>query len=232
VLAVADSTFNASELPPLGIDEVAVVPVLTTWERLRTTSSDPGVRNHLEVAIEGPIILNVGQLLPHKRPDLLIRAFHLFTTYHRPDAVLVLAGRFRLPAYGALVRALVRELNLPNVWLPGGLTDEELAACYRSATVFATLSEHEGFCVPLVEAMGFGVPCVARDHGAISETLDDAGLVLPAHAGPELVAEALAEVVGNDHLRADYAISARQRIEDYRLSSVKARFLAALEPVI
>jgi glycosyltransferase involved in cell wall biosynthesis len=178
------------------------------------------------------VILHVGQLLPHKRPDLLIRAFQLFTTYHHPSAALVIVGRPRSAAYHNLLEGLVRELNLANVWLTGGVSDAELVAAYRAATVFATMSEHEGFCVPLVEAMAFEIPILARRFGAIPETLDGAGLVLPPDGGPGLIAEAIAELVGNDHLRASLAIAARQRAEDYRLPVVSGRFLEALEDVL
>ena len=75
-------------------------------------------------------------------------------------------------------------MNLHRARIPGWLTAEQLAAYYRRADVFVTMSEHEGVCVPLLEAMSFEVPVVARAFGAIPETMGDAGLLLPAEDDP------------------------------------------------
>ena len=129
--------------------------------------------------LDGPLVLFVGQLLPHKRPDLLLQAYHVLTTYLMPDAHLVLLGPARLERYHRGLQTLAAELNLHRAQITGWLTREQLAAYYRRADVFATMSEHEGVCVPLLEAMSFDVPVVARAYGAIPETMGDAGLLLP-----------------------------------------------------
>ncbi len=210
--AWAASAFNAAELVDLGYADVEVAPVVVPppgrWDDVE---AHPATAHHLEVVVDGPLVLSVGQLLPHKRPDLTVQAFHVLDTYLRPGAHLCLAGGSRFPAYAAGLQQLVNELVLDHAWFSGHVPDAELAALWRAAAVFVTTSEHEGFCVPVVEAMHHGVPVVARGHGALAETVGDAGLVLDADAGPELVAEALASVLDDDGLRAELVARGHRR---------------------
>ena len=117
-----------------------------------------------------PILLFVGQLLPHKRPDLLVKAMHIAATYLGLQARLLLVGQNRFARYADAVSAQIRELNLAQVHVVGSVDDARLAAMFRRAIAFVTVSEHEGFCVPLLEAMAFDVPVLARACAAIPET--------------------------------------------------------------
>ena len=229
VLAIADSEFNASELRAIGYESVRVVPVPVDALALRDEPAVPSPTvNHLDTVFGRPYLLSVGQLLPHKRPDLLIEAFHLLVTEMRPDASLVMVGPARLGNYDQAVRRLVQELNLPNVWLTGSVERSDLAAFYRRATAFVTASEHEGFCIPLLEAMAFGLPIVARSFAAVGETLGDAGLLLPAASGPELMAEAMAAVLDDAELRADLERRGRERLPAFAPDIARVAFLDAL----
>jgi glycosyltransferase involved in cell wall biosynthesis len=158
------------------------------------------------------VVLFVGQLLPHKRPDLLVEAMHVAVTYFGLRATLVLVGQNRFARYSEAVSAQVRELNLPQVHLVGLVDDERLAAIFRRAVAFVTVSEHEGFCVPLLEAMAFDVPVIARACAAIPETVGDGGLLLPAWAGAELIAEAITRVMEDTALRSDLIARGRRRL--------------------
>lgn len=232
VAAAADSRFNAQELEELGYTDVAVAPPVIDIDRLRHVVPDPGTMRHFEEAATGPVVLYVGQLLPHKRPDMVVQLAHVLSTYHDPDVQVVLAGAGRLTSYADALGEYVRQLNLPNVWLTGSVPDAQLAAFYRSADVFVTMSEHEGFCIPLLEAMTFDVPIVARRHAAIPETLGRAGLLLPAGAGAELVAEAVVDVLGEPARRAALVEGGRRRRADYRPELAQSAFLASLARVI
>ncbi len=229
VLAIADSEFNAAELRAIGYDPVHVVPVPVDPFALRDEPEVPSLTvNHLDAVFGRPFLLSVGQILPHKRPDLLLQAFHLLVTELRPEARLVMVGPARLEPYGQAVRRLAQELNLANVWLTGTVERSDLAAFYRRATAFVTASEHEGFCIPLLEAMAFGLPIVARSYAAIGETLGDAGLLLPAASGPELLAEAMAAVLDDAELRADLAERGHERLRAFDPDVARAELLDAL----
>ena len=197
-VALADSTFNAEDLRAMGYDDVRVSPLVVDAGALCSVEPDPGTAHHLATEVEGPVVLFVGQLLPHKRPDLLVQAYHVLVTYLDPDAQLILVGPARLPRYRKAVQDLVHELSLPGAWVAGPVSRAALAAFYRRADAFVTASEHEGFCVPVLEAMAFGVPVAARAAGAVPETAGGAALVLPLDCGPTLLAEAMATLL-HDH---------------------------------
>jgi glycosyltransferase involved in cell wall biosynthesis len=213
---VADSEFNAAELRALGRDDVSVVPPPLNLDRLLHTPPDPVFEEAIRRRAPGGVVLFVGQLLPHKRPDLLLGAHHLLTTNHSADTTLVLAGSARNLRYRSAVHAYAHELALENVWITGELTDAQLSALYRQADVFVTPSEHEGFCVPLIEAMSFDLPIVARDFGAVAETAGDAALVLPADSGARELAEAIHLVLTDEAWRDHLVERGRVRRELYR----------------
>lgn len=229
-LALAVSAYNARELESLGYPDVRVSPLPLDIGALHAVPPDPATEAQLR-ALTGPVVLFVGQLLPHKRPDLLLQAFHVFTTYLCRDAHLVLLGPARIERYGKALRTFATELNLPQVRIPGWLRPEELAAYYRRADVFVTMSEHEGVCVPLLEAMSFNVPVLARAYGAIPETMNDAGLLLPPDADATLVAEAIAEVLCDDRLRQELVERGRRRVGQFDVHAAQASFLRHLAAV-
>jgi len=178
-LAIADSQFNASELEAIGYNDVRVIRPVVDPYRLVHTIPDAATLNHFDVAFDGPKLLFVGQLLPHKRPDLLVKAMHVAATYFGLEARLLLVGQNRFARYADAISAQIRELNLLHVHVVGSVDDARLAAMFRRAVAFVTVSEHEGFCVPLLEAMAFDVPVLARACAAVPETMGDGGLLLP-----------------------------------------------------
>lgn len=213
VRALADSAFNASELTEMGYPDVRIVPPVTGVDALLHVTPDSGTLDRLGGEGEGPVVLSVGQLLPHKRPDLLLQTFHVLSTYLNPSAHLVMVGPARLPSYARLVHQLALELNLAQVWMAGAVSVEVLAACYRRADVFVSTSDHEGFCVPLLEAFAFELPIVARACGAVPETLGGAGIAVPPEDGPVVLAEAIALVSHDAELAVQMVADGRRRLE-------------------
>jgi L-malate glycosyltransferase len=230
-LALAVSSYNARELEDLGYRDVRVSPLPIDLVGLHGVEPDAATVAEL-AALDGPLVLFVGQLLPHKRPDLVLQAYHLLTSALVPNAHLALLGKGRLERYERAVRVLAMELNLHRARIPGWVSPEQLAAHYRRADVLVTMSEHEGVCVPLLEAMSFDVPVVARAFGAIPETMGDAGLLLPAEADPILAAEALAEVLTNQTLRSELVRRGRERLAHFEAERAYATFLGHLLDVM
>jgi len=214
-LALGDSAYNAADLEDMGYQDVRVSPLVVDPAGLCGLEPDPATAQHLATEVEGPVLLYVGQLLPHKRPDLLVQAFHVLVTYLDPDARLILVGPSRLPAFGNAIQHLVHELSLPGAWVAGPVTPEALAAFYRRADAFVTASEHEGFCVPVLEAMAFDVPVAARAAGALPETAGDAALLLPLDGGPALLAEAMHTVLHDQALRRELVGRGRGRVRHF-----------------
>lgn len=227
VVAIAVSNYNAGELEALGYANVRVVPLVVDFDALRATVPDAALSARLD-ALDGPMFLYVGQILPHKRPDLVLEAYHALVTDVLPEAKLVFAGHARNEGYRRVFAGQLAELRLPGAIFLGGVTNEELVACFARSTAFVTASEHEGVCVPLLEAMSFERPVVARDFGAVGETMGDAGILLPADSGPLLLAEAMCELAGSSGLRDDLVARGRRRLAEFDPQAARAAFLDVL----
>ena len=174
VRGIADSEFNAQELRDLGIDDVVVSPVL--WQ-LSGGAVQAGLSDG-EVAEDGGTVLFVGRLVPNKCQHDLIAAFAVLSRF-RPRSRLVLVGDASPPQYLQSLKDLARRLDvLGQVVFAGKVSDKNLYQWYQSSDVLACASEHEGFGVPLVEAMANGLPVVAYDAAAVSETIGDSGILL------------------------------------------------------
>ena len=162
-----------------------------------------------------PTILFVGRLAPHKRQDAVIRAFELYRRRHAPDARLVLVGAPINWPYDAAMRVLAEEISPGRVTIESGLTNEQLADRWRSAHAFLCMSEHEGFCIPLLEAFHFGVPVIARAIGGVPEVAGDAALLLDDADDESVAAELLALAVGDAELRAALRARGAERVAAY-----------------
>jgi glycosyltransferase involved in cell wall biosynthesis len=216
-IAAGVSAFNASELP---VPDADVIPILFDRSKLPAPGPPP----------EGPpTVLFVGRLAPHKRQDLVIRAFGLYRKLHAPDARLVLIGVPITPDYEARLRQLAEEVAPGAVTFRNGIPAAELHDHYRSAHAFLCLSEHEGFCIPLLEAFHFGVPVIARPAGGIGEVVGDAGILLgPDDELPE-VAELLHLAVSDQSLRDTLRPRAEARLDHYAADRVAAHMRTCLE---
>jgi glycosyltransferase involved in cell wall biosynthesis len=173
-LALGDSEFNRQELEALGFPRTGVLPVVPDF-------------SHLDVApdraLAGPFddgwtnILFVGRVIPNKRFDTVIRAFHVYRTRFNPRSRLLLVGSTAgFEDHRTHLHALVSRLGTPDVHLTGQVTNEQLVAFYEVADLFLSASEHEGFCVPIVEAFYMGVPVLAYAATAVPGTMDGGGV--------------------------------------------------------
>lgn len=225
---ITPSEFNAEEVRSWSSCPVVVAPPPLDLSRLMAVESHEPTRHHLEVAVPMPIIVSVGQLLPHKRPELLISAMSILSSELGVGAHLVMVGAHRNAAYAAALQRLVDDLALRHVTLVGACSDEELVAYLRAASVFATATAHEGFGVPIVEAFAFGLPVVATAGGAVPETAGRGALVLPVDAGPILLAEALAAVVHEPATRERLVGAGRRELERFDHAVTSAATAEAL----
>ena len=208
-LGLADSLYNQKELVRAGFAKTAVVPIIVDWSAF-DVAPDPAILR--ELSDERTDILAVGQILPQKAVHKVVAAFAKYRESD-PTARLWLVGSHAMSeAYLAQVREAIRAHGLEDAaTLTGSVPMSALVAYYRGATAFVTLSEHEGFCVPLLEAMRAGLPVVASDAGAIPDTLGDAGILLGA-TDPDTVAAALERTVRDAALRKDLIARGRRHL--------------------
>src|SRR6266480_7189503 len=222
---IADSEYNRKELEAAGLANTAVVPALVDWEDF-DRPPDPEVAR--ELADERTAILTVGQILPHKAVDDVVAAFAKYRESDRTAHLYLVGPTAMSGGYLDRVRGDIRRLGLEGaVTLTGSVTIEQLVAYYRGATALLTLSEHEGFCVPLLEAMRSDLPIVAHAAGAIPDTLGDAGILLNDKT-PETVAAALERVVGDRDLRKDLIAKGRARLAEFTPDRAAERLRDAL----
>jgi glycosyltransferase involved in cell wall biosynthesis len=201
------SEYNAAELRAAGAADARVVPVLVNPARF--------VHDGAGRTAGTPLVLVVGRLAPHKRPDLVIRAFAQYQRAHAPDARLVLAGEPQHPPYGKRLEQLVEEVGARNVELAGALENDELTRAYSEASVLLSLSEHEGFCLPLLEAFHAELPVIARPRGGMPEVGGDAVLWVEDSDDLAVVAELLHLAATDTDLRAELARRGRERAKEF-----------------
>jgi len=211
------SGYNAEELRSAGARDVRVVPIL-----FQPREPAPAI---------GSGVITVGRLVPHKRQDLVVRAFALWQREHAQDASLALVGEPLSPAYRARIVDLAARAGAMRVDVAGAVSDEELAGRYAGASVFLTLSEHEGFCVPLLEAFAAGVPVVARPVGGMPEVGGDA--VLWAEDDDlAVVAELLELAVRDEDLRGELVRRGRARLDEFAYDRTAEKLRAAVEAAL
>ena len=182
-LALGDSEFNRQELEAMGFPRTAVLPVVPGFAHL---DGAPDRRLVDEFDDEMTNVIFVGRVIPNKRIDNVIRYFHAYQQLFNARSRLLLVGSYTgFDRYHAMLNQLVSRLGTANVRFLGHVTNAELAACYDVADVFLCASEHEGFCVPLVEAFHKGIPVLAYASTAVPATMDGAGVLYdtrnPAH---------------------------------------------------
>ncbi len=217
-LALGDSEFNRLELEELGFPATGVLPVVPDFSHLDAAP------NRLVAGAfddEWTNIIFVGRVIPNKRIENLIRFFAAYKRRFNPRSRLLIVGSSGgFERYLTMLHDLVARLRVPDVVLTGHISNEELAAYYDVADVFLCASEHEGFCVPLVEAFYKRIPVLAWARSAVPATMDGAGILYDS-ADPEDVA-ALLDLVVSD-------VTLQERIvagQDEALDRLRARDFA------
>ncbi len=196
-LGIADSECIAAELRRAGCTRTTVVPVAGVPDPPIEPSPSALERVRSRRRGAGTQWLSVGRLAPNKAHHHTIAALFVARAEGAADTRLTLVGSPTEPAYAAALKRYAAALGLGTaVDFESGLSDDELAAHYRTADVLVMLSDHEGFGVPLVEAMGHGLPVVAYDAGAVGEILGGAGVLLE-RKHPRQVASTVVRLLGD-----------------------------------
>jgi L-malate glycosyltransferase len=207
--SLAHAALGAAELTAAGFQSPAVVPYLLRNE-LYSGPAEPAVLGKI-TSRKGNKLAVVGRLMPHKRIEESIFVLDYLRRYADPDWSLIVVGDRRgAEAYAERLEILARRLGLEDcVRFLGRISQPELLAVYRSVDALLFLSEHEGFGVPVVEAMALGIPVFAYAAGAVPEVLGDAGVLLPTR-DTALIAETIA-LVTQDALRRKTLIERQTR---------------------
>lgn len=226
----ADSAYNESELIELGYGATMVCPLLVDLDEYHR-APDPEALDRLRRQREtsGSRWLFVGRVAPNKCQHDVMGAFAMYRKVFDPGAHLTFVGGATSPNYLHALHRLAGELELgDSVEFLSGVGDTELLAYWAVADVFVCLSEHEGFCVPLLEAMELGVPIVAYGSSAVPETLADAGIVVE-DKDPLTVAEAVERACRPGPERDKLLAAGHDRAAVFSLQNNSRRLLSAIE---
>ena len=226
-LALAASAYSERELIEAGYRRTGVLPIAIDFAAL---DEPPDAAMLDRLSDNAANVLFVGRVTPNKKFEDVIQAFYFFQKTARLGSRLVLVGATDpFGRYWNYLHGLVRELDVRDVIFTRHVTQAEMNACYRAADIFLCMSEHEGFCIPLVEAMHFGVPIVAYAQEAVAETLGGAG-VLVHEKRLEEIAEVMSLLVSDSAFRERIVSGQRRRLEAFQRGAIEARLRAHLFP--
>lgn len=204
-IGLGDSEYNRQELEALSFPRTDVLPVVPDFSHLS------GPANYMQAGIfdDGWVnVMFVGRVIPNKKIEDVIRFFHAYNRWFNPRSRLLLVGASSgFERYVAMLQALIDRLGVPDVHFLGHVSNAELTAYYELADVFLCASEHEGFCVPLVESFHMGVPVMAYAATAIPATMDGAGILY--HDKDPIRVAALIDQVVTDRRMADRIIESQ-----------------------
>ena len=233
--AIADSSYNEAELRGLGYRWTAVVPILLDTTHLADEGVDNEAMERLharKVADGGVDWLFVSRILPHKAQHDLVKAFAAYRLAYDPAARLALVGRVGSTRYAEALADYIDDLDLAGaVELTGSVTPGELGARYRVADVYVSASDHEGFAVPLLEAMAHDLPVVAYASSAVPETAGGAALLVDDKA-PTTLAAAVHRVTSDPGLRDGLVAAGRRRLGELGLPASTERLRQAVARMI
>jgi L-malate glycosyltransferase len=229
-LAVADSAYNEAHLASSGFAATAVISPSAALDPAVTAGADP-VRPAAGETDCGARWLAVGRVSPNKGLESTVAALAVARAHADPGATLQIIGKPATDSYVGALHRYVAELGLTTAVRFGGhASDATVASAYAAADVLVVTSEHEGFCVPVVEAMAAGVPVVAFDQGAVPEVLGGAG-ALVADKDPYALAASISALLADAPRRDAMVAAGRRRLAELDLDAAADRFVALLVPL-
>lgn len=227
-LCIADSGFNKEDLKNLGYTcPIETLPILINFDDYALKANSSIIKKYTNDEFVN--IVFTGRIAPNKKQEDLIVSFYYYKNYINPKSRLFLVGAYNEnDIYYRKLINYVEQLELNDVYFTGHIPFDEVLAYYHIADVFVCLSEHEGFCVPLVEAMYFDIPIIAYDSTAVGETLGGSGVLL-TDKSPQIVAEAIHKVINDSELRSKVVYNESLRLQDFENEKIKRRFLQIME---
>lgn len=227
-VALACSKYNAEDLAAWGYPSATVLPLVLDLDVFKHRPVSKVFRTVRDGKTN---ILFVGRCAPNKRIEDLLNAFYFYQHYVNPNSRLIHVGNYDMAdPYHVLLLARTVALRLKNVMFTGAVNQPNLNAYFQSADVFLCMSEHEGFCVPIIEAMANHIPVLAYAAGAVPETMDGAG-VLFHQKDFALIAETIDQLAKNTALRKAVLKAQEQRLARFCNTDLKGILRTALSPL-
>ena len=228
-MILSDSAYNRQNLLDMGFTAPNhVLPILIPFDDYKKAPSSKIIEKYSGDGYKN--IIFVGRVVPNKCQQDVIAAFNEYQKHFNQKSRLFIVGSF-MESYSNQLKDYAARLGVQNIVFTDHCPFDEILACYHLADLFLCQSEHEGFCVPLVEAMCFDVPIVAYDSSAIGETLGGSGFLLK-EKDPLLTAGVMNRVLTDDALRQIIIENQRERLQDFQYEKVKALFWKYMDEFI
>jgi glycosyltransferase involved in cell wall biosynthesis len=220
--SIADSEFNRKELVDIGYMDVEVLPILLNFREY----DDAPVNEKISSGLAGKKnIIFVGKIAPHKAQKDLVKIFYYYNRYINPDSRLIIVGSCTgFEKYHKELLQFIDKLGLKEVVITGSIPFGDLVTYFRSADLFLCASEHEGFCVPLVEAMHFDIPILTYGSTAIPDTLKGAGIIFKNKSSLCEVAEMINIILTDKDYRDKIIARQRQALSSYEPGGLESKF--------
>ncbi len=233
IYCLADSEFNKNDLVSYGYEcPMDVLPIIIPFEDYDKNADEETIKKLNDGKTN---ILFVGRIAPNKKQEDIIRAFSYYQKKYNQNSRLVLLGGYNEnDLYYQSLKKYVEELEVENVSFTRHIPFSQVIATFKSADAFVCLSEHEGFCIPLLEAMHFEIPIVAYNNTAVGETLGSGGILIEKKDSAT-VAAAIDEIVENEELKKSIRENQKKRLEAFSYEKITQKlwdFLVKLEPKI
>lgn len=225
-LAVGVSEYNRLELQEMGFKNTDVLPIIINFHEY----SSPNEKLLSKYDDDFVNLLFVGRVTPHKRQEDIIKVFYYYKLIN-PKSRLFLAGSYEgCEIYSDYLKKLIQDLNLKDVHLLGKISFNDLISYYKLADIFICMSEHEGFCVPILESMYFEIPIIAYKSTAIPFTLEDTGILVKEKNYCE-IAEMVNVLIEDEELRSTLVKKQKDRLDNFKREKIISQLESILSKV-
>ena len=221
------SKYSEDELKQKGFSNTVVIPAIINLKK-HDYKKNSSLLNKFH---DSTNIISVGRIVPHKKIEEILKVFAYYNECINDNSKLFIIGKYdKSDPYYKWLQDVINTLNLKNVHFLDDVSDEDLISYYELADIYIILSEHEGFCIPLVESMTKKVPILAYSAGAIPETLGDAGVLLEEKNHVE-IAEMIHLIVNDQKIREKIVIGQNKRLQNLDSKKIASEFLKQIKNI-
>lgn len=226
-ISLADSEYNRQELESLGYTNTSVLPIRMHFEKFGG-APDPVTMSTYDDKRTNIIV--VGRTIPNKRLEDCLKAFAYYQRFKNPLSRLIFVGMWNgFESYYGALRTMMNELNLQDVVFTGHISFNELLAYFRLADLLLTMSEHEGFCVPILEAFSMNVPVLAWDACAIPYTAGQGAILIEKEKDYAMIGEMIDQILSRKNLREKIIEAQKEQLKIHEGFPFENTLLSALE---
>jgi GT2 family glycosyltransferase/glycosyltransferase involved in cell wall biosynthesis len=228
MLALGDSEYNKYELDNHGYNNTGILPILIDFSKYNISPNKETIQKFNDDYVN---LIFVGRISPNKKQEDLIKVFYYYQKINPKSRLIIVGSNIDMEKYFDKLQKLIKKLNLTDVFFTGQTSFDEMIAYYNLADVFLCMSEHEGFCVPLLEAMYFNVPIIGYNSSAVPYTLGGCGIIVNEKRYEE-IAELINLLINDELIRKKIIENQKIRLLDFDMSKTEQKLKKYIQSVI